>query len=317
MAAGWIRIRGSLLRSPKLIAMAAYLQEQRDFREWMTPGGGGNGQLVSDEASQCVTLALLTVTWSNAREFGKPVGNDVVLEGIGLGGIDLMCGAPHFGEAMDLVGWAKDNDDNSGVILPNFMEWNSLAEKQPAKTGAERARDYRARSKNNSNENRHDNVTKNRDESNESNAREEKSREEETPLPPKGAKTQKFDPAEAEIPEQLDIAGFRDAWAEWCRYRAEKKKPLTPTSVKQQLKQLAALGHGRACELIERSITNSYTGLIFPEDKAAAQSATATAGQRERELADTRRRSEEQDRIAAQVAKERAERNGSADDTHF
>ena len=89
--------------------MGEYLHEQTAFREWLTPGGSGyfNGRTVSEEAVTRVTLASLFVTWNVTARHGARHGNsDAFLPFIDLEGIDKLCGVPHFGEAMSLVGVA-------------------------------------------------------------------------------------------------------------------------------------------------------------------------------------------------------------------
>lgn len=149
MANDWIKMRGGLFCSPKLITISRLLQENRDFRDWLTPGGSNpmNGQLVSDHALRCVTGALLCVTWSWSREFGNALPNgDCLLPHIMLDGIDSICGAPGLGEAMEYVGWASETDE--GVILPGFFnEYNSPVIRSNTSGRAEIQRKYRERKK--------------------------------------------------------------------------------------------------------------------------------------------------------------------------
>ncbi|BCD83615.1 hypothetical protein PSm6_00220 [Pseudomonas solani] len=80
------------------------------------------------------------------------------------------------------------------------------------------------------------------------------------PLPPKGEakpKATKFDPLTV-----CPVNVSPDTWADWCRHRAEIKKPLTATSCSHQAKQLA--NHPAPDGVIEASIANGWQGL-FPE----------------------------------------------------
>jgi DNA-binding MarR family transcriptional regulator len=61
---------------------------------------------------------------------------------------------------------------------------------------------------------------------------------------------------------------FREAWNDWEQHRREIKKPLTSTSVRYQLKDLAALGEAEAIAKLTRSISNGWTG-IFPASSKA------------------------------------------------
>jgi hypothetical protein len=144
MAGDWIKMRGALLDHPKVIAMTRLLQQNKDFREWLTPGGGGdmNGKIVSDPASRAVTTACLLRVWSAAREHGKFDGDDLHLEHSWTDDIDQLAGCPGFGLAMSSVGWVIGHPTKRGVILPNFKEFNVPM------TEAERAKEYRERKKN-------------------------------------------------------------------------------------------------------------------------------------------------------------------------
>ena len=57
---------------------------------------------------------------------------------------------------------------------------------------------------------------------------------------------------------------FVDAWNDWINHRKEKKKPLTPTSIKIQLHKLEDMGVDRAIEAIDFSIANGYQGIFEP-----------------------------------------------------
>jgi hypothetical protein len=54
---------------------------------------------------------------------------------------------------------------------------------------------------------------------------------------------------------------FREAWSDWQQHRREIKKPLTSTSVRYQLKDLAALGEAEAIAKLTRSITSGWQGM--------------------------------------------------------
>lgn len=140
MAGDWIKMRGALLDHPKVIALARVLHDDRDFREWLTPGGGSelNGQSVSDSALRCVTTALLMKVWSVSREHGKFVDKDLVLTHSAIADLDQIAGAPGIGKAMEAVGWAIKK---GGVTLPNFIEFNVPM------TAAEKQAEYRKRQK--------------------------------------------------------------------------------------------------------------------------------------------------------------------------
>ena len=251
MAGDWIKMRGALMQSPKLIGMSRHLVGSSEFREWLTPGGSGpmNGQIVSDGALRCVTCALLLRVWSASREFGKYDGEDLILPHITLADLDAMAGAPGVGKAMAAVQWAIEGD---GVRLPNFKQHNVPL------SNAERQRDYRQRQNGALQavtkplrSSRHNRVTT-----------EEKRREEDnTPLPPKGCAT-------VPIPEQLDTEEFRAAWADWLADRKARNKKVTERGAELSFRKLTPLGPHKAAECIRNSIANAWTGL-FPERIAA------------------------------------------------
>ena len=55
---------------------------------------------------------------------------------------------------------------------------------------------------------------------------------------------------------------FAEAWNDWVVYRKEKKKKLTPSTIKMQLKKLANVGEIRAIRMIAYSIEKGWEGLF-------------------------------------------------------
>ncbi len=55
---------------------------------------------------------------------------------------------------------------------------------------------------------------------------------------------------------------FREAWDSWVVYRKEKKKKLTPSTIKMQLKKLGSIGEIRATRMIAYSIEKGWEGLF-------------------------------------------------------
>jgi hypothetical protein len=139
VAGEWIKMRSAIMQSPKLLAIARQLQRSDGFREWITPGAGPSGQVVSDDALRCVTCALLLRLWSAAREHGKFIRDDLLLPFVTIDDLDLMAGVPGIGAAMKRVQWAVVSDSPEGVLLPNFIEFNVPM------SSAERQKHYRER----------------------------------------------------------------------------------------------------------------------------------------------------------------------------
>ena len=75
----------------------------------------------------------------------------------------------------------------------------------------------------------------------------------------KGRKEGRVEEIEIDLP--FESEGFREAWNSWVTYRKEKKKKLTPSTIKLQLKKLESIGEVRAIEMIRNSILKSYEGL--------------------------------------------------------
>jgi hypothetical protein len=79
--------------------------------------------------------------------------------------------------------------------------------------------------------------------------------------PLKGIHLRVSNKEEIELPFSSDV--FREAWTDWEQHRREIKKPLTPTSTRKQLEDLAKMSEGEAIAAMHRSIANGWQG-IFP-----------------------------------------------------
>lgn len=73
-----------------------------------------------------------------------------------------------------------------------------------------------------------------------------------------------FKPEEAVLPFSSDQ--FHAAWLEWCKHRAEIRRPLTEASVRGQLRDCQKWGEERAIVSIEKSVSSSWQGLFEPKD---------------------------------------------------
>lgn len=244
MAGDWIKMRGALLEHPKLIRMAKRLQDTTEFRAWLAPGGPLNEKIVGDSALRYVTASALLKVWSGAREHGKTVGDDLVLEHSTLADLDEMAGVPGVGQAMAHVQWAVNAN---GVTLPNFIEFNVPL------SVAERQRDFRARQAVKRNQAPLPPVT-NRV------TRVEKSREE------LKTKAQRFAP-----PDWLPL----EAWKAFEDMRAKLRKPLTDRARELAVAKLVHLkaGGNDPAAVLEQSVLGGWAGLfeLKPENAAAAR----------------------------------------------
>lgn len=94
------------------------------------------------------------------------------------------------------------------------------------------------------------------------------------PNPPKGVSSTSPKPSKAKatedqwdhlIPLHFQTDEFREAWHRWCRYRIERRKPITETTAVSQIRKMqdAARTPAAACEWIAASIEAQWSG-IFP-----------------------------------------------------
>ena len=154
MAGGWLKMRTSLRRNAKVIAMARFLDVQPKFVAWwFTPGDEGRRNenvtlrvtnTVTFSALTRVTVATLLEVWGSVRDV---INSEHHVPCMTLDDINEVAAVPVFAEAMVEVGWVLEHPDEGGLIFPNFSEYNKLEHKREPKTGAERAREFRARKK--------------------------------------------------------------------------------------------------------------------------------------------------------------------------
>jgi hypothetical protein len=62
----------------------------------------------------------------------------------------------------------------------------------------------------------------------------------------------------------LDCSEFATAWEDWQAHRKSLRKPLTPQSISEQLKQFGEWGVQRSIEAIRHSIKNGWQGVFEP-----------------------------------------------------
>ena len=67
-----------------------------------------------------------------------------------------------------------------------------------------------------------------------------------------------------DTPLPFDSPDFKLFWANWEQHRKETKKPITPTSRKQQFAKLAEMGERRAIEALKHSLAGGYAGIYEP-----------------------------------------------------
>lgn len=272
MASDWIKMRGSLLKHPRVARMAKFLAEREEFRDWLFVDHGGEktfGILPREIVVRVVVSGLLSC-WDVANAV---ISQDDHISGATIAELDDMAGIPDFGLAMLEAGWAIETE--TGVILPNFAEFNTPeSERRHAKSAAERAKDYRKRRKN---EDRHENVTErhvtrhepsvtrvtqSHGDKNRRERIEEKEEKDNTPLIPLEGK--RVEVATVELPTSLDTPEFRQAFDEWREYKREKGQAYKPKGLKNLLRKLTEMGPSRSIEAIQTSMSNNWSGLFEP-----------------------------------------------------
>lgn len=75
-------------------------------------------------------------------------------------------------------------------------------------------------------------------------------------------------PTELDLIFPFDTDNFKSAWTNWLKYRSEKRKPLKSILEQQSaLKKLSQFDEEFAIGLIETSMGNGWTGLVFEKTK--------------------------------------------------
>ncbi len=156
MAGDWIKMRVSLPRDPKVIAMADWLAGQREFMDWLTdPVRCSCKNSAYDHVTRNVTVALcvtaLLVTWGMARERGDRDDDDLVLECCDLETISAVAGIPFFGQAMGFVKWAKEEPNQILRLSGFFKDHESPDEKFKRQNAQRQARFRENKARNESN----------------------------------------------------------------------------------------------------------------------------------------------------------------------
>lgn len=175
MAGDWIKMRTSLVTSPKVNGIARILERSTEVGRMLTHGHNTTlSDVVTRNVTRNVTVSLLLTIWSAANEHTR----NGVFENADLSDIDDIVGVPGFGSALSTVGWAIHDEQNNCVILPNFNEYNTSGDMRSAsaKTNAQRQKEFRERKKH-----QESNVTPNVTNNVTDNRREEKRREDINP----------------------------------------------------------------------------------------------------------------------------------------
>ena len=235
MAGDWIKMRVSLAKDPRVIAMADFLAEHRGFMGWLSDPVRATCketayERVTRNVTVAVTVSALLQVWGIANEAGKPDCDDLVMCHTRLDHLDEVCGVPGFGEAMEFVEWAAEEKLNGKpcVRLPKFLINNTPAEDRAKKSNAERQR--RFREKHSATDNAESNVTDNVTVTH----REEKRREEK--------KEQKL---------SAGAVGFEDFWSAYPQKIGKK-----PAKAKWEAKRLDSMAAEIVADVRARSASD-------------------------------------------------------------
>lgn len=204
MAGDWIKMRPSLLTSPRVNGIARMLESDRAAGRALSTGfSGAMSEIVTRNVMRYVTVTALLAVWGAANEHT----GDGVFRNADLSDIDDMAGIPGFGVAMEAVGWAVYDPENLCVVLPNFEEYNTCGRERSAEKSAERQRRYRERKKAKGAE--ESDVTRNVTNDATRNDREEKRREE-IEIPP--------------TPRKREGVRFEEFWTAWPKSERKQDK---------------------------------------------------------------------------------------------
>lgn len=143
MAGDWIKMRTSLVTSPKVNGIARILERSTEVGRMLAVNPNVTlSDVVTRNVTRNVTVSLLLSVWAAANEHTS----DGVFRNADLSDIDDIVGVPGFGAAMASVGWAVHDVENDSVILPNFNDYNKTGTERHA-SAAERQRRYREKKK--------------------------------------------------------------------------------------------------------------------------------------------------------------------------
>jgi hypothetical protein len=145
MVAEWIKVRRGLRQLPKTVIVARKLEETDYLKNLVTALGGEETQaiqrqetIMSDLATR-VTVSALFELWIALNDV---VDKEFRVKKMKLRDIDIIVGLPGFGEAVAEVEWV--HEEPKGLFFRNFGDWNTPdSMRTPAQTGAQRAKKYR------------------------------------------------------------------------------------------------------------------------------------------------------------------------------
>jgi hypothetical protein len=142
MANDWIKMRTDLYRDPKVSVMADELMDpDGELSAYINQNCMRNMTVTRNVTRNACVGALLSV-WGVMRHRGVRVGDDLTCLGVSLAVLDDISDMPGFGDAMNEVGWVREDDH--GLVFPRFFaDYNVEPDGKNKSKNAERQARYR------------------------------------------------------------------------------------------------------------------------------------------------------------------------------
>ena len=142
MANDWIKMRTDLYRDPKVSVMADELMDpDGELSAYINQNCMRNMTVTRNVTRNACVGALLSV-WGVMRHRGVRIGDDLTCLGVSLAVLDDISDMPGFGDAMNEVGWVREDDH--GLVFPRFFaDYNVEPDGKNKSKNAERQARYR------------------------------------------------------------------------------------------------------------------------------------------------------------------------------
>jgi hypothetical protein len=256
MAGDWIKWGKGFLRKPEVVGIANALNVPREtiaasymrVAEWLDSEGSPDDP---DDIDSDITIEILS---RNARDNRHAL----------LSHLDEVAELSGMAEALENVDWINLTD--TAIVFRRAARHNTETAKRRALASKRQARKRAREAKNPSRKKRdarHANGV----------TREEKRREENSPTENSPHKPPRDLIRDPDLPECLQTDAFREAWSEWVKHRTEIHKPLKPTQVAAQLRQMADWGEPRAVVALKHTVAKGWQGLREPDEPSGQKPA--------------------------------------------
>ena len=139
MAGDWLKMRTDLFTQRRVVTMARLLSDA-----WRHGGATVAPRCGADSVTRYAVIGSLLTVWGQMRHQGIRVDADLVVDALGLAGVDDLLGWDGFAAAMVEVDWLREDGDD--LVFPGFFANHN---RDPTETKrekhAERQRRYRER----------------------------------------------------------------------------------------------------------------------------------------------------------------------------